>query len=175
MSIPKAHPAKCGTRPGEKASTYFIPSRSSKQQQQQQNRHEMVKPSRIRVRSVAPDSNEGDPRDTFLIYSENVARTSRDRLCAVRSNGADKQKQKKTKKKNVGRRLRVVYFRSEQMEGGGAGVKSGGGGGGGGGGAGVWPTLVAGGLYEWGRESVRRQCDTVIPCSKDLFFFFMFL
>ena len=98
MSIPKAHPAKCGTRPGEKASTYFIPSRSSKQQQQQQNRHEMVKPSRIRVRSVAPDSNEEDPRDTFLIYSENVALTSRDRLCAVRSNGADKQKKKKKRR-----------------------------------------------------------------------------
>ena len=40
--------------------------------------------------------------------------------------------------------------------------------------------VSAGGLYEWVRESVRRQCDTVIPCSKDLFFFsffffFMFL
>ena len=129
MSVPKAHPAKCGTRPGEKASTYFIPSRSSKQQQQQQqNRHKMVKPSRIRVRSIALDSNQEEPRDTFLIYSKNVARTSRVRLCAVRNNGEDNQEK-------VGRRFRVVYFRSEQMEGGvrglravGVGGKPGGGG-----------------------------------------------
>ena len=127
MSIPKAHPAKCGTRPGEKASTYFIPSPSSKQQQQQQNRHKMVKPSRIRVRSIAPDLNQEDPRDTFLIYSKNVARTSRVRLCAVRNNGEDNQEK-------VGRRFRVVYFRSEQMEGGVRGLRAvcvGGGGGGG--------------------------------------------
>ena len=35
--------------------------------------------------------------------------------------------------------------------------------------------VSAGGLYEW----VRRQCDTVIPCSKDLsffsFFFFLYV
>ena len=37
----------------------------------------MVKLSRIRVRSIAPDSNQEGPRDTFLIYSKNVARTSR--------------------------------------------------------------------------------------------------
>ena len=34
--------------------------------------------------------------------------------------------------------------------------------------------VSAGGLYEWVRESVRRQCDTVIPCSKDLLFFLSF-